>query len=250
VSYQRRRGQHISSIVHNNTAGESANIGDDYVMRRDKAARTPFLNLILMKEAPILKALTALAALMFGSAHPAVAQALGAQAETVQRQNQSQRNVRLPPADLFASSYRDPPVCCRSSSEFDFPQRSQGALVQSGPIRTNDSQIAQGGSSSPHETGNCCNRTRAALPFAFDRVGPQRPHRSMRGAKSRQPGSAKRDTSASLTQPSRQPGPLGAFAGACRSPQRSRWRPRAQSPPFRVRQFRRTPVCSRPDALR
>jgi hypothetical protein len=187
---------------------------------------------------------------MLGSAHPAVAQALGAQAETVQRQK---------------SVATKRPSAARRSVCFVLP-RSTGvlqvivqirfpvALARSASPKRSDSYqrfpIAQGDSSSPHETGNCCNRTRAALPFAFDRVGPQRPHRSMRGAKSPQPGSAKRDTSASLTQPSRPPGPPGAFAGACRSPQRSRWRRRAQSPPFRVRQFRRTPVCSRPGALR
>jgi hypothetical protein len=57
-------------------------------------------------------------------------------------------------------------------------------------------------------------------------------------------------TPASVTQPSRKPGPPGAFADVCRSPQRSRWRPRGQSSPFRARRFRPVPVCSRPSAPR
>ena len=55
---------------------------------------------------------------------------------------------------------------------------------------------------------------------------------------------------ASLTPLSRQPGPLGVFADACPSPQISRWRPRAQSLPFRALRSRQVLVCSRSSALR
>jgi hypothetical protein len=40
--------------------------------------------------------------LMAGLVHPAFAQGLGAQAATIQKQDQSQRDVPLPPSDLFA----------------------------------------------------------------------------------------------------------------------------------------------------
>jgi hypothetical protein len=64
--------------------------------------------LMLMREAPVLKVLTALVALMVGFAHPAFAQALGAQGATVQKQDQAQRDVRHPSDDLFASSRPSP----------------------------------------------------------------------------------------------------------------------------------------------
>jgi hypothetical protein len=65
------------------------------------------LILMLAREAPILKVLTVLIALTVGSAVPAFAQGLGTQAAIVQKQNQ-ERDVRLPPGDLFASSRPSP----------------------------------------------------------------------------------------------------------------------------------------------
>jgi hypothetical protein len=64
--------------------------------------------LMLMKEVPVLKELTALVALMAGFAHPAFTQGVGVQGATVQEQDQAQGDVRRPPGDLFASSLPSP----------------------------------------------------------------------------------------------------------------------------------------------
>jgi hypothetical protein len=66
------------------------------------------LILVSTKEAPILKISTALVALMVGSAPTAFAVGLAAQAATVQKQDQAQRDARLPSGDLFSSSRASP----------------------------------------------------------------------------------------------------------------------------------------------
>jgi hypothetical protein len=60
------------------------------------------------KEAPIPKVLTAFVALVVGSAPPAFAEGVAAQAATVQKQEQAQRDVRPPSGDLFSSSRASP----------------------------------------------------------------------------------------------------------------------------------------------
>jgi hypothetical protein len=111
---------------------------------------------------------------------------------------------------------RNSPVRGGSSLEFDFPQRLQGALAWLKSGRGQDGQQSVFPSNLQHRA---------------KRLG-RRPHQHP------------------VTQSSRQPGRPGAFAGACPSPQRLRWRPRAQSPPFRARRFRRGLGCLRPSALR
>jgi hypothetical protein len=83
---------------------------------------------ILMKEAPVLKVLTALVALMMaGFAHPAFAQGLDAQGATVQRQDQAQRDVRRPSGDLFASSRPSPAEIRRCAAGHRLNSISRGA---------------------------------------------------------------------------------------------------------------------------
>jgi hypothetical protein len=82
---------------------------------------------ILMKEAPVLKVLTVLVALMAGFAHPAFAQGLGAQGATVQKQDQAQRDVRRPSGDLFASSRPSPAEIRRCAAGHRLNSISRGA---------------------------------------------------------------------------------------------------------------------------
>jgi hypothetical protein len=82
---------------------------------------------ILMKEAPVLKVLTAVVALMAGFAHPAFAQGLGAQGATVQKQDQAQRDVRRPSGDLFASSRPSPAEIRRCAAGHRLNSISRGA---------------------------------------------------------------------------------------------------------------------------
>jgi hypothetical protein len=74
------------------------------------------LILISAEEAPILKVSAALIAFTVGSAVPVFAPGLDTQAATVQKQNQSPRDVRHPPGDLFALSRPSPAEIRRSAA--------------------------------------------------------------------------------------------------------------------------------------